>query len=242
LCTTPLEATINPQDITCPEGENSGLIAITNPVGGTAPYRYALENQNFGMLPEINNLSAGTYTVVMQDDNGCEKIFDQIIINNPPEVTVNLQSDRTINLGDTVMLKATANRQVTFEWFSTDSLDCLDCATVIGRPFSTANYSVRVTDEVTGCTAEDAITVAVLQSRKLFVPTAFSPNGDGINDVLSLAGGPNINRILRFEIYARDGARIFAQQNFQLSDNVGWDGEFDRQKLSTGVFIYFAEV
>ncbi len=239
---TPIDATINAQDVTCPGGENSGLIAITNPMGGTAPYRYALDNQSFGSAPEINNLQAGTYTIIMQDDNGCEKAFDQIIINNPPAVTVNLGADQTINLGNTIDLKATANRQVIFEWFSTDSLDCLDCATVVSRPFSTANYTVKVTDEVTGCTAEDDIIVSVLQSRKLFVPNAFSPNGDGKNDILGLSGGENINRIIRFEIYDRSGARVFAQHNFTLTDNVGWDGEVDRQKLSTDVFIYFAEV
>lgn len=238
----PIDATINPQDVTCPGGENSGLIIIDNPTGGTAPYRYALNNQNFVDIPEINNLPAGTYSVLMQDDNGCEKTFDQIIINNPPAVTVNLGEDQTINLGNTIDLKATANRQVTFEWFSTDSLSCLDCATISARPFSSTDYTVRVTDNETGCTAEDAITIAVLQSRKLFVPNAFSPNGDGKNDILGVFGGENIDQIIRFEIYARNGSRVFERNNFLLTDNIGWDGEFERQKLSTDVFIYFAEV
>jgi len=60
--------------------------------------------------------------------------------------------------------------------------------------------------------------------------------------VLGLFGGENINQIVRFEIYARNGSRVFERHNFQLTDNVGWDGEFERQKLSTDVFIYFAEV
>lgn len=239
---TPINATINAQDVTCPGGENSGLIAITNPIGGTAPYRYAFNNQTFGTIPEVTNLQAGTYALVLQDDNGCEKIFDQIIINNPPEVIVNLGEDQTINLGNTIELTAIANRPVIFEWFSTDSLSCLDCATINARPFSAANYTVKVTDEITGCTAEDAINVSVLQARNLFVPNVFSPNGDGVNDVLGLSGGANINQIVRFEIYARNGSRVFERHNFQVTDNVGWDGDFERQKLSTEVFIYFVEV
>lgn len=239
---TPIDAMVTPQDVTCPGGVNSGQINFTNSMGGTAPYRYALDNQSFGIQPTIENLSAGTYSVTMQDDNGCEKVFEQIIVNDPPEVTVNLGEDKTINLGNSIDLKATANRQVTFEWFSTDSLSCLDCATVSARPLSTSNYTVQVTDEATGCTAEDAITISVLQARNLFVPNAFSPNGDGINDVLGIFGGENIDRILRFEIYARNGSRVFERSNFLLTDNIGWDGEFERQKLSTDVFIYFAEV
>ncbi len=239
---TPIDAMITAMDVTCPGGENSGFIAITNPTGGTAPYRYALNNQNFDTQPEINNLQAGTYSVLMQDDNGCEKAFEQIVVNDPPAVTVDLGEDQTINLGETLNLEPITNRPVTFEWFSTDSLSCLNCATLSARPLSSANYTVLVTDELTGCTAEDALTVAVLQSRNLFVPNAFSPNGDGINDALGIFGGENINQIIRFEIYARNGSRVFARHNFNLTDNVGWDGEFAEERLSTEVFIYFAEV
>ncbi len=238
----PIDAIVSSQDVTCPAGANSGIITLNNPTGGTAPYRFSVNNQGFINNMEITNLSAGTYAVLMQDDKGCEKTFDQVIINNPPEVTVNLGADMQITLGQTVELKATANRMVTYEWFTTDSLSCLDCATVSGLPFNNAKYSVRVTDEATGCTAEDEIAVTVLKTRKLFVPNAFSPNGDGINDKLNLFGGPEITKVLRFEIYSRDGALVYQKNNFDLGNGIGWDGEYQGQKLSTDVFIYFAEV
>jgi len=238
----PIDATIASQDVTCPGGENSGILNFNNPTGGTAPYRFSINNQSFINNMEITNLSAGTYAVLMQDDKGCEKTFDPVVINNPPEVTVNLGADMDITLGQTVELKATANRIVTYEWFTTDSLNCLDCATVSALPFSNANYSVRVTDEMTGCTAEDEISIAVLKTRKLFVPNAFSPNGDGINDDLNIFGGPEITKVLRFEIYSRDGALVYRKDNFDLGNGIGWDGEYQGQKLSTDVFIYFVEV
>ncbi len=242
LAPIPIDATIVSQDVTCPGGANSGTIIFNNPTGGTAPYRFSVNNQGFINNMEITNLRAGTYAVLMQDDKGCEKTFEEVIINNPPEVTVNLGADMDITIGQTVELKATANRLVTYEWFSTDSLSCLDCATVSARPFSNATYTVIVTDEATGCSAEDEIAVSVLKARKLFVPNTFSPNGDGINDQLNLFGGQEINRVLRFEIYSRDGARVYKKDNFTLSNGIGWDGEYNGQQLSTDVFIYFAEI
>lgn len=238
----PIDAIVSSQDVTCPGGENSGTITLNNPTGGTAPYRFSVNNQGFINNMEITNLSAGTYAVLMQDDKGCEKTFDEVIINNPPEVTVNLGADMQITIGQTVELKATANRMVTYEWFTTDSLSCLDCATVSARPFSNVQYGVIVTDETTGCIAQDEIAVTVLKTRKLFVPNAFSPNGDGINDKLNVFGGEEVAKVLRFEIYSRDGALVYKKENFNLGNGIGWDGEYQGQKLSTDVFLYFAEI
>ena len=238
----PLDAMVSSQDVTCPAGDNSGIVIFNNPTGGTAPYQFAVNNQGFSNNMEIANLSADTYTALMRDDNGCEKAFDPITINNPPEVTVNLGADMEITLGQTIELKATANRLVSYEWFSTDSLDCLDCATVSARPTTNAQFRVIVTDEITGCTAEDELSVLVLKTRRLFVPNAFSPNGDGINDQLTLFGAEEVSRILRFEIYSRDGALVFKRDNFNLANGIGWDGAYNGQALSTDVFIYFAEV
>ncbi len=238
----PLDAMVSSQDVTCPAGDNSGIVFFNNPTGGTAPYQFAVNNQSFSNNMEITNLSADSYTALMRDDNGCEKAFDPIIINNPPEVTVNLGADMEINLGQIIELEASTNRLVSYEWFSTDSLDCLDCATVSARPTGNAQFSVIVTDEITGCTAEDELSVLVLKTRRLFVPNAFSPNGDGINDQLTLFGAEEVSKILRFEIYSRDGALVFKRDNFNLTNGIGWDGAYNGQALSTDVFIYFAEV
>ncbi len=239
---TPIDAQIITQDVTCPGGANSGIIQIDNPTGGSMPYRYAVDNQNFISNPEITNLQAGTYALLMQDDNGCEKVFDNLIISEPPALTVDLGGDREIKLGTSIDLNADVAGNVTYEWFSTDSLSCLDCSTVTAKPSNTANYTVRVTGIRTGCIAEDEITIAVSKARELYVPNVFSPNGDGINDELSLLGGLDIDRVLQFEIYSRDGARVFKRDNFDLNEGIFWDGSYNGQNLSTDVFIYFAEI
>lgn len=237
-----LAAEVKTQDVTCPAGENSGIIQITNPIGGSPPYRYSVINQNFINHTEITNLQAGTYAVLMQDDKGCEKIFDNLVINAPPALSVDLGEDLEIKLGTSIELVADVQGSVTYEWFSTDSLNCLDCPSITAKPANTTNYTVRVTGVRTGCVAEDDITIAVSKARDLYVPNVFSPNGDGINDELILLGGLDIERVLSFEIYARDGARVFKRANFNLNDGIFWDGSYNGQDLSTDVFIYFAEI
>ena len=238
----PLSATINKQDITCFSGENSGAITINNPSGGVMPYLYSVNNQPFTGNTEIQNLPAGAYSILMQDNMGCEVIFEDIIITNPSGITVDLGEDREIQLGATIELNPQVNGEVIYEWSSSDTLSCLNCPSIQERPFKNTTYSVKVTNIETGCIAEDAISIAVLKARNLYVPNAFSPNGDGVNDGLVILGGVDIDRILNFEIYARNGSRVFKKENFNLNDGIGWDGTFDRQELSTDVFIYFAEV
>ncbi|MEM1121316.1 MAG: gliding motility-associated C-terminal domain-containing protein [Bacteroidota bacterium] len=238
----PLTAEVSTQDVTCPAGENSGIISINNPTGGSAPYQYAVNNQNFISNTEITNLTAGTYAVLMQDDKGCQTIFDNLVINAPPNLSVDLGGNLAIKLGTIVKLDATVSGNVIYEWTSTDSLNCSDCPSVKVNPTNTAQYAVRVTEVASGCMAEDKITVTVSKARDLFVPNAFSPNGDGINDELLLLGGSDIKQVRSFEIYSREGARVFKRDDFTLAEGVFWDGSYNGQDLSTDVFIYFAEI
>lgn len=240
----PLDATIIPTDVNCPEGTNSGSLTFMNPTGGMAPYLYSIENTSPIDNPVIANLNAGTYTATLQDDNGCKKTFPNIIINNPPEVSVDIGPDLEIKLGATVDLVANTPNTVSYDWSASDTVavSCLNCPNLSSQPFTNITYFVKVTDIVTGCTAEDEMNVFVLKEKSLFVPTAFSPNGDGINDQLNVFGGPDVTKILRFEIYARNGSLIFKQDNFLLSERIGWDGRYNQQLLPTDVFIYFAEV
>ncbi len=71
---------------------------------------------------------------------------------------------------------------------------------------------------------------------RILLPTAFSPNGDGINDVFAYAG----NNIVELELYVfnRWGNLIFESRDL----NTGWDGTYKRQSVSTGVYPYIARV
>ena len=82
------------------------------------------------------------------------------------------------------------------------------------------------------CMNTDSVIISLNQRIVIFVPTAFSPNGDGINDELKVET-KGIERI-EFEIYDRYGKTVFETNN--LEDT--WDGTFEGELLSKDVFLF----
>ena len=77
----------------------------------------------------------------------------------------------------------------------------------------------------------------------LFVPNVFSPNGDGINDLLNVYSGSQVNKVNFFQIYDRWGNQVYGLQEFRPNDTLlGWDGKFGGKTLNSAVFTWYAEV
>jgi gliding motility-associated-like protein len=94
-----------------------------------------------------------------------------------------------------------------------------------------------------GCTATASINVSVNRDLRIFVPNAFSPNDDGINDLFMIYSGNQINLVKSFQVMNRWGDLIFTANDFQPEDpDNAWDGSFNGKMLNPGVYIYLAEV
>ncbi|MBX7227880.1 MAG: gliding motility-associated C-terminal domain-containing protein, partial [Chitinophagales bacterium] len=92
-------------------------------------------------------------------------------------------------------------------------------------------------------TATDNIGVLVEKTRDIFVPTAFSPNGDGTNDVLQVMPAKSIERVNLFQVFNRWGEKVFEASNYvpQIDTN-GWDGNYKEKLQNVDVYVYFVEV
>ena len=106
----------------------------------------------------------------------------------------------------------------------------------IASPTQTTTFTVIVTD-INTCSNKDTITVTVLNadcsSKSIYMPNAFSPNGDGINDVFMVRS--SILKNMHLEIYDRWGNRVFETNNL----NEGWNGTYKGQQAAEDAYGYY---
>jgi gliding motility-associated-like protein len=164
--------------------------------------------------------------------NGATCTDDTTIhINVNPLPTVTAYSDTTIDMGASVQLYATG--ALSYTWYPPNDLTCNNCPDPVANPLVTTIYYVTGVD-VNGCSNTDTVIVSVkMDCGEVFVPSAFSPNGDGINDVLYVSG--NCIKYMEFSIYDRWGEKVF----YGNDPIVGWNGKYHEKLMNTDVFVYF---
>ena len=232
-------------------GANEGVLVVEGVTGGTPPYLYAINSGAFGTDNIFSGLAPGNYQITVQDVNGCE-FSDSFPIDAPTELQVGLTAVgigvNPIPLGDDVELVVNLNISpsdvASVVWTPEPIMDgCIQpCLTLTDTPNATTFYSVTVVDS-SGCTASADLVVQVDKSRPVFVPNAFSPNHDGLNDQLVIFGSKSVSSIKSFLIFSRWGEVIYESYQFPHSDfDFGWDGTYRGQIMDAGVYTWFAEV
>ncbi len=234
-------------DVTGSKCANVGSgIVVVNVTGGAAPFTYQLNGQTqasntyTGLLP-------GTYVVFVRDANGCEGV-NSFVIPVPTTLTVDLISDKELILsGMQAQLTAIVNSDTTvinYFWSSMlgtfDFSGCADstnCPNPFVSPDITTTFVVTVMN-ADSCTASDTITINVQTQPSEFIPTAFSPNGDGLNDFFEFAILGVDEAEVR--IFDRWGNMVYenpAQKN-GLGFNDGWDGTFKGAQAQMDTYVY----
>jgi len=243
----PLEVELEVADITCHDA-GDGQIQII-PSGGTPPYDYEASGNGIRGHNLYYDLDEGAYAITVWDANDC-RWEGTAIIQNPPPFTLAVQGDTTIGnyfeieLADSILLVAVpqhAQGEVDYTWQEPwpGTLSCDTCAATWARPFYTILYHLSAVD-AQGCYAETEVEVRVLKERLIAVPTGFTPNGDGRNDLLEVFGQTG-TQVLRFEVFDRWGERVYEATDFPVNTHVGWDGTFRGQPAMPGVYIWHIE-
>jgi gliding motility-associated-like protein len=124
-------------------------------------------------------------------------------------------------------------------WSPEFKLSCYQCLNPEINPEKGGLIRIQITD-LFGCTASATAQITVDNTFTVFIPNAFSPNGDGINDFITVfAGTDQVKEVKRFEIYNRFGDLVFSREGFQPNDEyLGWNGTKAAQKLNPGTYLY----
>ncbi|MBX2876754.1 MAG: gliding motility-associated C-terminal domain-containing protein [Saprospiraceae bacterium] len=192
--------------------------------------------------PTFQVTSAGNYAVTIS--TACETIETNIQVDGVG-FEVDLGPDQQIELGDPVNIQATVSPSPdgsSFTWSSSvGGVSCTSCTEITEVPSTDTWYYLTVTDPE-GCATKDSVWVQVLNDREVFIPTAFSPNGDGVNDQFFIYS-KRPAEVVSLQIFDRWGNLLFQRKNTDTNDPFqGWDGRSQGRPLNDGVFFYLARL
>ncbi len=238
-----LDLVVNPP---CPNQTN-GIISIENVSGGTPPYNFTFEEMNVGATTVFTDLPGDiTYTVLVEDSNGCT-FEESAFMEQPGSLIFELGENKTVELGERVQISPFYNFTPSeFIWQILSPLDCIvfeDCEELNFVPTSSEQITLELFASP-GCSLIDSLFIEVLEVRKVYIPNAFSPNADGLNDFFTVFGNiPNVEIVEELKVFNRWGAIVFENENFLPGDHqTGWDGTFQEKPVPVGVYVYSAAV
>jgi len=230
------------EDPNC-DGFETGIITINQVSGGTAPYTYSLNQDNVLSTDTMwTSLSEGTYTVYVEDANGCVLTIDSQL-TAPQIPVVDFIEDLEIFLGDSTTLQPQVNNIdiQSISWTPVDDLSCSDCLEPIASPVDDELFTITITS-IDDCDREASIRVRVEKRRRVYVPTVFTPEG-GFDNIFLINAGREADEVVNFYIYDRWGSLVFYQKNFAPNDpRFGWNGRLDNKKLEDGIYVWMANI
>lgn len=181
--------------------------------------------------------SKDVIATVTNMDNGCVTTVAIPVEIFSIQINIEANPEAMINLGESVILTTEGNAEnATYEWSTGETTSSIEV-----MPTETTTYTVIVTDENT-CSAAAEITITVRQplcdETDIFLPTAFSPNGDNINDVLYVRS--NFIKEMELIIYNRWGEEVFSTTN----PDEGWNGQYKQtgKELAPDAYAYSLKV
>jgi gliding motility-associated-like protein len=168
--------------------------------------------------PILTPKATTIYKIVVYDSVWCtDTLTARVEVMPLPDVHI-LNRDTIVKYGQSIQLLVNGAR--TYNWFQVGTMTNTNISNPIARPTERTDYVVGGIGK-NGCRAYDTVTVDVDFRDNLFIPSAFSPNGDGKNDVFRISN-LSFQRVLEFRVFNRWGQEVFYSNDNQH----GWDGKW----------------
>ncbi|SJZ58242.1 PKD domain-containing protein, partial [Sediminibacterium ginsengisoli] len=194
--------------------------------------------------PVAQPLETTTYKVIGKDNYNCftDTAEVKIVVGRPTPFS--LGKDTIVTAGNNYQLKILSGAKdiVKWRWSGSPAITCPTCPEPQIRVSEDACITCTAIN-IYGCASTDTVCIKTFcPATELFVPNAFSPDGDGINDLL-IVQGKGIKMIRSFRIFNRWGQVVFEKSNFLPGDAASaWDGKIMGRPANADVFVYVCEV
>jgi gliding motility-associated-like protein len=190
------------------------------------------------LSPVVGPTATTNYVLKVYDTLGCPKpSYDSVLVTVIPKVIAFAGDDTAIVRSQPLQLNATGG--TIYKWTPSSNLSnpfIANPVAIFNDGGDTIAYNVRVSTPE-GCYGNDSIKIYIFNTQpQVFIPSAFTPNGDGLNDVFrpTVAG---MEQFLYFRIYNRWGQLLFSTNE----PNRGWDGNYNGSKQESGTYVYVIE-
>jgi gliding motility-associated-like protein len=213
-------------------------------IGANEPLTFHFEPGGSFPGDQLPVLSPGDYSVTMEDAAGC-LTTGNISIPDTMGFTAYLPSVIELEPGESLQLQPQVSipvTEITSILWTGQSIQCDTCftTTLIGSQFET--ISVRLIDR-NGCIASPISEIVLVIDPRVYIPNAFSPNGDGVNDQFGIFTNSGVSIIEEIIIFNRWGDKVFERLNTPVEEHVSmWDGTYNGKVLDNGVFVYHVTI
>ncbi|MFN4081107.1 MAG: gliding motility-associated C-terminal domain-containing protein [Saprospiraceae bacterium] len=181
--------------------------------------------------------AAGLYCRQYQTPDGCDSTHcTRLSLISLPALPT--PDTLIFEAGQGVVLQAPAGF-ATYSWTPSEGLSCADCPSPLASPTVPTTYTLRVTT-LQGCSAEVQYRtkpLAPCDPTRLKIPNAFTPDGDGLNDVFRVAPFEGFERIAYMAIFNRWGVKVY-----ESAEAPYWDGTTGGLPAPSDVYIYIVEI
>ncbi len=202
--------------------------------GGTPPFRYQLNSEALADTAIFLNLITGSYAITVVDSFGCEK-DTSIHLPSPEKLAIKTlvtpnDCDGRDNSGVITANVVGGTEPYSYRW---NTVGSESTNSITGMP--NGIYKVNVTD-LNNCSDSAEANIEYDDCCLVFIPDAFTPNNDGLNDIIRVLAKGEFT-LINFSIYNRFGERVFVTDNIEE----GWNGIYKGTLQDLGTYYYYVK-
>lgn len=220
-----------------------GVIRVESQTLLNGPYQYSIDNgKTYSYVSDFYNLSAGVYTVFAKNNNGCDTSFIVEVPEPLPATLAIIPNDTSIHIGEQIGLAIQlypypTSSITSYHWTPAAGLSCDDCPNPTMTSYQKNNtYLLEVTYS-NECKASAIATINIKSDTSLYIPNAFSPNGDGNNDLFEVYGREL--KTVHMEVFNRWGEKVYDSMGNPFAS---WDGKYKGELQPPSVYVFSVEV
>jgi gliding motility-associated-like protein len=187
-------------------------------------------------IPNVSVAYSGQFRLIV--DNGACKdtAFTNVLINAGPKIS---SKDTLVEAGTVLDLALVSSADVkSWLWTPPEQLSCTTCPVPTANLLRDGTYIATVSN-ASGCNAKGNYAILFkCDLKNIFIPNAFTPNGDGLNDYFYPMGS-GIRQVISMKVFSRWGDLVYEKKNFPANDrSYGWDGKIKSNILSSNIYTY----